>query len=107
MSRNGEINTVVASIAAEAECQPAQVALAWVRDRDVIPILAARTAQQINEDLGVLEVSLSTEQTDRLNQATQIDLGYPHEYLCKTRSAAYGGMFERIDRHRDRGAGTS
>ena len=107
MNRNGQINAVIASIAAEADCQPAQVALAWVRDRDVIPILAARTAQQINEDLGVLEVSLSNGQMDRLNQATRIDLGYPHEYLCRTRSAAYGGMFERIDRHRDRGAGTS
>ena len=107
MNRNSQINDVIASVAAEADCQPAQVALAWVRDHDVIPILAARTTQQINEDLGVLEVSLSIEQMSRLNQASQIDLGYPHEYLCKTRSAAYGGMFERIDRHRDRGAGTS
>ena len=107
MGRNGQINDVIASIATEADCQPAQVALAWVRDQNVIPILAARTTQQINENLGVLEISLSIEQMDRLNQASRIDIGYPHEYLCRTRSATYGGMFERIDRHRDRGVGTS
>lgn len=98
-----QVNVVLEAVAAEADCQPAQVALAWVRDQNVIPILGARTCQQIQENLGVLEVSLTVQQMEQLNDASRIDLGYPHEYLCKTRPATYAGMFEKIDRHRDRG----
>ena len=96
---------VLRDVAAEADCRPAQVALAWVRNHDVIPIIGARTCQQVRENLGVLEVSLTLQQMERLDEASRIDLGYPHGYLCKTRPVAYAGMFETIDQHRNRGSG--
>lgn len=100
-----QINVALGNIAAEADCQPAQVALAWIRNHNVIPIIGARTYQQIQDNLGVLEVSLTAQQMELLDEVSQIELGYPHEYLCKTRSVTYAGMFEKIDQHRNRGSG--
>ena len=57
----------------------------------------------MQENLDVLEVSLTARQMEQLDAASQVELGYPHDFLCKTRSATYAGMFEKIDRHRDRG----
>ncbi len=102
-----QINAVLASVAAEADCQPAQVALAWTRNHNVIPIIGARTHQQIQENLDVLEVSLTVQQMEQLDNVSQIELGYPHEYLCRTRPVTYAGMYEKIDRHRNRGSGAS
>ncbi len=101
-----QINAVLANVAAEADCKPTQVALAWIRNHNVIPIIGARTQQQIRENLGVLEVSLTTQQMEQLDEASRIELGYPHDYLCKTRPIAYAGMFEKIDQHRNRGGGS-
>ena len=99
-----QANEVLRSVADEMECTPAQVALAWVRNHNVIPIVGARTRQQIHENLGVLEVSLAVQQMEKRDQVSRIDLGYPHAYLCRTRPTTYAGMFEKIDRHRNRGA---
>ena len=96
---------VLDTVAGETGYTAAQVALAWVRDRGVIPVIGARTSGQITENLGALEVSLSVDQVDRLTKASAIELGYPHDYLRLTREATFAGMYERIDRHRDRGAG--
>lgn len=98
-----QVNSVLSDVSMEADCKPAQVALAWVRNRNVIPIIGARTTQQIKENLTVLDVSLTAKQMEQLDSVSGIHLGYPHEYMCRTRSVTYGGMFEKIDRHRDRG----
>jgi aryl-alcohol dehydrogenase-like predicted oxidoreductase len=78
----------------------AQVALAWLRYREipVIPIIGARRVAQLEDNLASLDVKLSSEQLSRLNQASAIELGFPHDFyeneLVKT--LAYGGMEDKI-----------
>jgi aryl-alcohol dehydrogenase-like predicted oxidoreductase len=78
----------------------AQVALAWLRYRPVpvIPILGARKLSQLQDNLGSFDVSLSTEQVQALDEASQIDLGFPYHLYAKenVRAIASGGMRDLI-----------
>ena len=105
--RVSKIAHVVMEIAMEMGVVPAQVALAWVRDQGVIPLIGARTTDQLAQNLKTLELSLSEDQTQRLEEASAIELGSPHDYIIKTRRVAFGGMFERIERHREQGIGVT
>jgi aryl-alcohol dehydrogenase-like predicted oxidoreductase len=105
-----EINDVIYSIAREVDRvageigrPSSQVALNWLRrQRGVIPILGARTLEQFRENLATLEYELSDEQMERLNKVSQIELGFPHDFLSSEvpRSFLYGGMIDQIDLHR-------
>src|SRR5581483_7938570 len=80
--RNQAIVEEVVAVAQELGATAAQVALAWLRPRRVLPIVGARTAEQLRENLGCLEVALSDEQTRRLDAASASSLGYPHDFLA-------------------------
>jgi aryl-alcohol dehydrogenase-like predicted oxidoreductase len=78
----------------------AQVALAWLRYRPVpvIPIIGARKLSQLQDNLASFDLSLSREQVKTLDEASQIDLGFPYELYAKefVRAIAYGGMRDQI-----------
>jgi aryl-alcohol dehydrogenase-like predicted oxidoreductase len=75
---------------------PAQVALAWVRQRGVLPVIGATTPAHVESNLESLQLTLDDEAMDRLNEATEIDLGFPHEFLENTRAFTYGGYDDDI-----------
>jgi len=73
------------------------VALAWLRAQGgVIPILGARTADQLADNLTCLDVTLPPEALARLGQASHVARGFPHDFLA---SADYtlGGMSAQLD----------
>jgi aryl-alcohol dehydrogenase-like predicted oxidoreductase len=74
---------VVAAIATETGHSPAQVALAWTLLNPAVtaPLLGARTLKQLGDNLGALEVMLGEEQQARLEAASAIELGFPHDLL--------------------------
>src|ERR1700761_1202956 len=80
----------------------AQVALAWLRYREipVIPIIGARKISQFEDNLASLTLELSPQQVDRLNKASAIPLGFPHEFYDNpmVKAMVYGGHPERIQR---------
>jgi len=49
----------------------AQIAIAWVRSRgeDIVPLIGARRRDQLDEALGALELELSAEDLERIEQA--------------------------------------
>ncbi|MBV9339164.1 MAG: aldo/keto reductase [Solirubrobacterales bacterium] len=49
----------------------AQIAIAWVRSRgeDIVPLIGARRRDQLDEALGALELELSAEDLERIDQA--------------------------------------
>ena len=62
----------VRTIADEVDATPAQVALRWLIDQrefTCVPIVGARTVDQLEENLGALDVSLSDEQFERIVDA--------------------------------------
>ncbi|MEU0796949.1 aldo/keto reductase [Amycolatopsis sp. NPDC005961] len=82
--RNLAIADVVAEVAGELGHTPAQVALAWtLRNPGVTaPIVGARTPEQLEGNLGALAVEFTAAQLTRLDEASAIDLGYPHDLLA-------------------------
>jgi aryl-alcohol dehydrogenase-like predicted oxidoreductase len=64
---------------------PAQVALAWVRQRSgthlLVPIIGARTPAQLDENLASLSVTLNGEAMQSLDEISGIELGFPHDFL--------------------------
>ena len=106
--RNLRIADEVGEVARELGCTCSQVALAWVRQRPfgvVIPILGARTVAQLKDNLGCLEVTLSPEQVSRLERVSEVELGFPHDFLGSPRvkKIIHGNTAERLDSHRDEG----
>src|SRR5207244_8445378 len=82
--RNLQIAGVVGEVAAELAAQPAQVAVAWLRSRPgvVIPIIGARTSRQLDETLGCLGLELPDDVLRRLDEASRVSLGFPHDFLA-------------------------
>ncbi|HEX8066267.1 MAG TPA: aldo/keto reductase [Thermoleophilaceae bacterium] len=82
--RNEAIVAALGEVAGDAGAPPAQVALAWLRTRPgtVIPILGARSADQLTQSLGCLEVELSDDHLRRLDEASAVELGFPHDFLA-------------------------
>ena len=94
-----EIIDAVLAIAQETGATPSQVAIAWVRSKPVITILGPRTREQLQDNLGALDVRLSEDQLRRLDQASAIPLGFPHEVTADpgSRARIEGGVSELID----------
>jgi len=81
--RNLDIADEVGRIAGEVGRSPAQVALAWtlLNPAVVSPIIGARTVEQLEDNLGALEVQFTPGQKERLDRASTIDPGFPHSML--------------------------
>ncbi|MER7776019.1 aldo/keto reductase [Streptomyces sp. NPDC096191] len=82
--RNLAIADVVKEVAAELGRTPAQVGLAWTLRKPGVtaPIIGARTPEQLEGNLGALEVDLTASQLARLDEAGRIELGFPHDMLA-------------------------
>lgn len=104
LASDARINAILAAVgevAAQVGRSAAQVALAWLRQRPVptIPILGARRPEQFEDNLGCLDLVLGPEQLRRLDEASRIELGFPHEFYSRERprQLTYAGVRERID----------
>jgi aryl-alcohol dehydrogenase-like predicted oxidoreductase len=95
-----KIANVLMELAKETGCSPSQIAINWVRQRPyhMIPILGARTEKQLKDNLGCLDFELTNEQIKRLNEASPIDLGFPHSFLGSehVRGLIFGKTFQQI-----------
>jgi aryl-alcohol dehydrogenase-like predicted oxidoreductase len=90
----------VLAVAAECGRTPAQVALAWLRQRPrpTIPIIGARKLAQIKDNLDCVTLKLDASQVERLDRASAVELGFPHEFYSKdmVRALVYAGYRDRI-----------
>ena len=79
---------------------PAQVALAWLRYRDipVIPIVGARSVAQLEDNLAGFQLQLTPEQVAVLDQASAIEMGFPHDFFENemVNTMRYGGLRDKI-----------
>lgn len=97
--RNRDVIDAVGAVAVESGFTPAQVALAWLRSHpQVIPIIGARKRSQFEDNLNVLNCQLSPEQLARLNEASAVDLGFPHNFVASSdnHNMIFGGLQDKI-----------
>lgn len=103
--RNERANGIAAKVVEVSEQigrPAAQIAINWTRQNNplvsVIPIVGARTAQQLEDSLGCLEFTIPDESLAELRAASAIDLGFPHEFLSSdnVRDIVYGGLYNQI-----------
>ena len=86
------------------------MAIAWLLARlapVVIPIVGARTADQLRETLGGVDLDLSQEALSRLSEVSRIPLGFPHDFLAGlySRHAATDGAVKTVPSTRGREIG--
>jgi aryl-alcohol dehydrogenase-like predicted oxidoreductase len=69
--RNLDLVAAVEALARDKECTPSQLALAWVlaQGKEIVPIPGTKRRRHLEENVGALEVTLSSEDLERLDQA--------------------------------------
>src|SRR4030081_317631 len=98
--RAGRVVSAVKTVSDEVGRSMAQVALAWLRYRPVpvIPIIGARKLSQFQDNLVSFDLVLSADQLKTLDEASRIELGFPHDFYAKEliRTFVYGGLRAQI-----------
>jgi aryl-alcohol dehydrogenase-like predicted oxidoreductase len=76
--RGWQVLDEIRTIAAEVGATPAQVALRWLAEHrkfTCVPIVGARTVDQLEENVGAVDISLTDEQFDRIVDARYAEDG--------------------------------
>ncbi len=98
--RIDRIVAAVRTVADETGRSMAQVALAWLRHRPapVIPIIGARKLSQFEDNLASLNLTLSADQLNTLDEASRVELGFPQKFYTKdmVNAIRFGGLRDRI-----------
>jgi diketogulonate reductase-like aldo/keto reductase len=75
------------------------VAIAWVRQRSprILPILGAKTLEQLRDTLGALDVELPADAVRRLDEVSAIELGFPADMVTRLQGFMYGPVGALVD----------
>ena len=102
-ARETAILDAVLAVAEETGAPATHIAIAWMLQKSrasttaLIPILGPRTREQLDGTLGALSVTLSSEQIARLDAASAIPLGVPHELNNANADRLLGGKSDVFD----------
>jgi aryl-alcohol dehydrogenase-like predicted oxidoreductase len=98
--RSDRVVSALQKVSQQVGRSPAQVALVWLRHRDipVIPIVGARRVSQLEDNLASLELELTREQVSALDDASAIEMGFPHDFYENemVNTVRYGGLRDQI-----------
>ncbi|HET9556620.1 MAG TPA: aldo/keto reductase [Actinomycetota bacterium] len=87
-------------VADQLGATPSQVAIAWTRARSraVHPIIGARSAEQLADNLGALDLDLPSDAVRRLEAAVPFEVGFPTDFIGETSPEVFGAAFTGLDR---------
>jgi aryl-alcohol dehydrogenase-like predicted oxidoreductase len=87
-----DIVEVIVDVAKGRGASPAQVALAWLLDRPQVAslVIGARTQEQLADNLGAADLSLTAEEHARLEEVSRPPLLYPHWHQANTAADRLG-----------------
>ena len=97
--RTWEVLEVLPGIAARLGASVGQVALAWLAARPGVSsvVLGARTIEQFRDNLGAVDVKLSTEDVTALDDASQPQVDYPYNVRdVEIRSRNHDGSYPSL-----------
>ncbi len=96
------ITRVVMDIATEVGAEPAHVALKWMMQQNFscIPIVGATKVDQLQQNLRTVDLTLTAEQLNRLDEASKISLGFPGDFFAEeaVRTNSFGGFYDRVEK---------
>lgn len=69
-TKNLDLVNQIRELAREKDCQPSQLALAWILSQgdDIVPIPGTKRIQYLEENIGSLKIQLSKEEIYRINE---------------------------------------
>jgi aryl-alcohol dehydrogenase-like predicted oxidoreductase len=79
--RKKAVASAVQSVAREMGRSPAQVAIAWLLQQQVIPIVGARRMAQLEDNLSAADAPLTPEHSKALDAASRVEMGFPHDFV--------------------------
>ncbi|MFY7898575.1 MAG: aldo/keto reductase [Chitinophagaceae bacterium] len=102
--RSIAITKEVMAIAEELGAQPSHVALKWTMQQPFssIPIVGATKLTQLQENLAAVNITLSEQQINRLNEVSNIEMGFPHDFFNEpgVKQVNYGGFYDKIEKRK-------
>ncbi len=80
--KNLNLVAEIERMASEKGCAPSQLALAWVlaQGEDIIPIPGTRRQQYLQENIGALDITLTPEDLERLNEIAPVGAAAGERY---------------------------
>ncbi|MCC8425438.1 aldo/keto reductase [Mucilaginibacter sp. UR6-11] len=100
--RSVNITKAVVAIAGELGVSASHVALQWVMSRGFssIPIVGATKVNQLEENLKTIEVVLTKEHIQKLDEVSAIDLGFPGEFFKEdgVKMNSFGGFYDKVEK---------
>ena len=92
----------VVDIAGELGVSPGNVALKWTMQQGFssIPIVGATKLAQLEDNLKTIDVTLSDEHLQKLNDASAIELGFPGDFFREDgiKMNLFGGFYDQVDK---------
>jgi len=87
-----DIVEVLVAVATDRGVSPAQAALAWLLTRPAVTsvIIGARTNEQLADNLGAADLSLTADELARLEEVSRPPLLYPYWHQAKTAADRLG-----------------
>lgn len=87
----------VLAISKQTGLPAGQIAIAWVLATGTLSIIGPRTLEQLTDNLASADASLSPDHLRRLNDASAIALGFPHDVVAGSSGRLSGGKAELTD----------
>ncbi|HEY3419203.1 MAG TPA: aldo/keto reductase [Methanomassiliicoccales archaeon] len=103
--RNLKVAEQVVEIAKEMNRTPSQIALNWLKQKRnalIVPILGTRRLAQMEDNLACLDFSLNEATMKRLDEVSDVDLGFPNSFLGReiNKKMILGDYWDSLDNHR-------
>ncbi|MCE2786771.1 MAG: aldo/keto reductase [Bacteroidota bacterium] len=98
------ITQTVIDIANQLGVAAAHVALKWTMMQEFasIPIVGATKVTQMEENMKCLDVNLTKEHIEKLNDVSKIELGFPGDFLNEegVKMVTFGGFYDKIEKRK-------
>ena len=87
--RNVEIARTLATVAFQLETTSSRLALAWLLARPSVtaPIVGVRTVEQLEDNLGAIDLHLEPNHAEQLDEVSRLDLVHPYDTHLEVEAA--------------------
>jgi aryl-alcohol dehydrogenase-like predicted oxidoreductase len=100
--RSTKITQAVVAIAEELGVSPGNVALKWTTEQGFssIPVVGATKPDQLKDNLKTIDVRLSPQHIQKLNEISAIELGFPGDFFKEegVKTNTYGGFYDKVEK---------